>query len=82
MKSLFLVLLLALSVPGCSRFTKTGRMDRAYYKQLAQVKVEREKRRKNLIKDQRAQLKASLRNNPPLLESQPVQSGPESVTSQ
>jgi hypothetical protein len=52
MRALALILLLALTVPGCSRFTKTGRMDRAYYKQLKQVGVERQKRRKNLIRQQ------------------------------
>src|SRR5438270_7759757 len=54
MKYLALIILLGLSMPGCSRFTKTGRMDRAYYKQLNQAKVAREKRRKNLIQHQRA----------------------------
>lgn len=65
-RSLCLVLLLGLSVPGCSRFTKSGRMDRAYYKQLKQVKVAREKRRKQMIK-QRAEM-PSLRNTPPPLQ--------------
>jgi hypothetical protein len=72
MKTLCMVLLLAISVPGCSRFTKAGRMDRAYYKQLKMAKVEREKRRKNLITHQRAQM-PSLRDNPPPLEVQTVQ---------
>jgi len=75
MKYLALIILLGLSTPGCSRFTKTGRMDRAYYKQLKQVKAAREKRRKNLIQHQRAEM-PSLRNNPPPLE-QNVQPTPE-----
>jgi hypothetical protein len=33
-------------------FTKSGRMDHAYYKQLKQVKVAREKRRKQTIQKQ------------------------------
>jgi hypothetical protein len=77
MRILCLVLLLGLSTPGCSRFTKSGRMDRAYYKQLKQVKKEREKRRKQLIQHQRAE-QPSLRNTPPpppLQEN--VQSAPE-----
>ena len=57
-------------------FTKSGRMDRAYYKQLKQVKAKREKQRKNLIQHQRAQM-PSLRNSPPPLEQQPVQPAPE-----
>jgi hypothetical protein len=52
MKSLCVVLLLGLSMPGCSMFTKSGRMDRAYYKQLKQVRVVREKQRKRVIQKQ------------------------------
>ena len=66
MKPLCLVILLALSVPGCSRFTKTGRMDRAYYKQLKQSKVAREKHRKQLIRKQSAKVPAP--DAPPLLQ--------------
>ena len=33
-------------------FTKSGRMDRAYYKQLKQVRVAREKQRKRVIQKQ------------------------------
>jgi hypothetical protein len=52
MKSLCVVLLLGLCMPGCSMFTKSGRMDRAYYKQLKQVRVAREKQRKRVIEKQ------------------------------
>jgi len=52
MKSLCVVLLLGLCLPGCSMFTKSGRMDRAYYKQLKQVRVAREKQRKRVIQKQ------------------------------
>ena len=77
MKSLCLVLLVAFAMPGCSRFTESGRMDRAYYKQLKEVKVAREKRRKQLIEHQRAEMPA-LRNTTPPLEQQSVQVTPES----
>jgi hypothetical protein len=50
-------------------------MDRAYYKQLKQVKVTREKRRKQLIKHQRAQA-PSLRKTPSAPE-QNVRISPE-----
>ena len=76
MKTLSLVLLLALGMPGCSMFTERGRMERAYYKQLKQVKAAREKRRKQLIEHQRAEM-PSLRNSPPPLEQQNVQPTPE-----
>jgi len=56
-------------------FTKSGRMDRAYYKQLKQVKAAREKRRKQVIQHQRAET-PSLRNTPPPLQ-QNVQPAPE-----
>ena len=52
MKSLCVVLLLALGMPGCSMFTKSGRMDRAYYKQLKQVRASRVKERQRMIKKQ------------------------------
>ena len=76
MKMLSVMLLLAVGLPGCSRFTKSGRMDRAYYKQLKQAKIQREKRRKNLIQHQRAEM-PSLRNSPPPLQ-QNVQTAPDS----
>ncbi|MFN2623970.1 MAG: hypothetical protein ABR611_14115 [Chthoniobacterales bacterium] len=74
MKSLSFVLLIALSMPGCM-FSKSARMDRAYYKQLKQVKVAREKHRKQIIQHQRAEM-PSLRNSPPPLEMQTVQQAP------
>jgi hypothetical protein len=74
MKSLSLVLLVALSMPGCM-FSKSARMDRAYYKQVKQVRVAREKRRKQIIQHQRAEM-PSLRNSPPPLEMQTVQQAP------
>lgn len=52
-------------------------MDRAYYKQLKEVKIAREKRRKQLIEHQRAEMPA-LRNTTPPLEQQNVQVTPES----
>jgi hypothetical protein len=72
MKSLCLVLLLAVSVPGCSRFSKNARMERAYYKHLEKAKVAREKSQKIVIQRQRAQIE-SLRKSPPPLEQQNVQ---------
>ena len=76
MRPLCVALLLALAVPGCSRFNKTARMDRAYYKQLEEVKAAREKRRENLTRQQRAEMK-SASGSPPLLERQTVQPTPE-----
>jgi hypothetical protein len=73
MKSLCVVLLLGLSMPGCSMFTKSGRMDRAYYKQVKQVRVAREKQRKRLIQKQTRLPSA---DKPPPLE-QNVRSQPE-----
>jgi hypothetical protein len=73
MKSLCLVLLLAVSVPGCSRFSKSQRVERAYYKHLAKASAARQKSQKMLIQRQRAEIK-SLRNSPPPLGPQTVQS--------
>lgn len=77
MKPLGVVLLLAISLTGCSRFTSSGRMDRAYYKQLKQVEKQRAKHRKELIAHERAQI-PTLRKTPPPLEVQTVTSTSES----
>lgn len=74
MKSLCFVLLLALSMPGCM-FSKTSRSERAYNKYVKQSMVAREKRQKQLIKHQRAEM-PSLRNTPPPVEQQTVQQTP------
>ena len=55
-------------------FTKSGRMDRAYYKQLKQVRVAREKQRKRTIQKQAKIPKQD--TLPPL--GQDVQTQPES----
>jgi hypothetical protein len=55
MKSLSLVLLVALSVPGCSMFTKSGREERAYTKYLRKMGAAREEQRAKAIR-QRAQM--------------------------
>ena len=73
MKLLCVVLLLGLSMPGCSMFTKSGRMDRAYYKQLKQVRVAREKQRKRVIQKQTRMPKQD--SLPPI--GQDVQTPPE-----
>jgi hypothetical protein len=68
---------MGLCLPGCSRFTESGRMDRAYYKQLKQVKKEKEKRRKQQIKKQRADTIPSQKNEPPPLQQQRYQAVPD-----
>jgi hypothetical protein len=54
-------------------------MDRAYYKQIKQVKAAREKRRKNLIAHQRAEI-PSLRDSPPPLQPAPVQASVQTAS--
>jgi len=76
MKTLSLVLVVALSASSCSMFSKNARMERAYYKQLKEARVAREKRRQQLIQRERAQM-PSLRNTPPPLERQNVQQTPD-----
>jgi hypothetical protein len=65
MKSLCLVLLLGLSMPGCSRFTRSGQANRYYYKQLKQANFAREKQRQRANKKQP---KIPSPNTPPSLE--------------
>jgi hypothetical protein len=62
MKSLCLILLLGLSMPGCSMFKKSGQQSRAYTKYLKQAKGSRDKQRHAIR--QRAEM-PSLRNPPP-----------------
>jgi hypothetical protein len=52
-------------------------MDRAYYKQLKQVNKQREKRRKELIGQQRTEMK-KLHETPPPMPLQTVQSNSQS----
>lgn len=66
------MLLLTLSLSGCSSFSKNARADRAYRKYVKQSKAAREQRRKQLIEHQRAEM-PSLRNSPPPLEVQTAQ---------
>jgi PBP1b-binding outer membrane lipoprotein LpoB len=66
-KSLGLVLLLALLTPGCSRFSKSGRQERAYSKYVRKMSANRDKQRLQEIK-QRAEM-PKLRPTP----SEPVE---------
>jgi hypothetical protein len=55
MKSLCLILLLALITPGCSMLTKSGRDQRAYSKYVRKMSASRDKQRIREIK-QRAEM--------------------------
>jgi PBP1b-binding outer membrane lipoprotein LpoB len=68
MKSLCLVLLLALITPGCSRFSKSGRQERAYSKYVRKMSANRDKQQLREIR-QRAEM-PKLRPTP----SEPVES--------
>jgi hypothetical protein len=68
---------MGLCLPGCSRFTASGRMDRAYYKQLNQVKKEKEKRRKEQMKRQRAETIPPKNSTPPPLQQPTYQTMPD-----
>jgi hypothetical protein len=67
MKWLCLVLLLGLSMPGCSMFDKNARRERAYHKYVKKSKAARDRQRSQIIR-QRAQI-PSLRTSPPVQES-------------
>ena len=71
-KTLLVGLLLALTLPGCSRFTESGRMDRAYYQHMNQVKRQREKRNKRLVQHQRAEMPSLRAQSPPPLQENVV----------
>jgi uncharacterized protein YceK len=75
MRSLCLVLLVALSTPGCSMFSKNARNQRAYQKYINQSLNAREKRHKQILAHQRAEM-PKLRNMPPSQEQQSVQQMP------
>jgi hypothetical protein len=76
MKSICLILLLALSSTGCSSFSKNARADRAYRKYIRASSVQREKRRKQFTERQRSEM-ASLRKTPPPVEQQTAEQTPE-----
>jgi hypothetical protein len=75
MKTICLVLLLALSSTGCSTFSKSARNERAYRNYIKKATAARDKRRKQVITHQRAQMPA-LRNPPPPSEPQTTVSTP------
>lgn len=54
MKSLYLVLFLGLSMPGCSMLTKSGRQERAYSKYVRKMSVSRDKQRIREIRQRAA----------------------------
>jgi len=76
MKSIDLVLFLALSLTGCSGFSKTARADRAYRKYIKASTAQREKHRKQFTERQRSEM-ASLRKSPPPVEQQNAEQSPE-----
>ena len=49
MKSLCLVLVLAVSMAGCSMFSKSSRQDRAYRKYVRKMQTSREKQRSKIL---------------------------------
>ena len=55
MKSLCLVLILAVSMAGCSMFSKSGRQDRAYRNYVRKMQTSRDRQRSRTIQ-QRANL--------------------------
>ena len=66
-KTLCLILLLGLSIPGCSMFDKNARRERAYSKYVKKMKTGRERQRSRIIR-QRAEI-PSLRPPPPVQEN-------------
>ena len=59
MKSLCFVLLLALSLSGCSHYSKNARNERAYYKYLKQTNAARGVRNTRVIKQNRPSMPAT-----------------------
>jgi uncharacterized protein YceK len=67
MKSLCLVLLLALGMPGCSTFSKSSRQQRAYNKYIQKMSSGRRRQQTKAIK-QRSKM-PELRSLPPVQEN-------------
>ncbi len=65
MKYLCLVLLLALSMPSCSRFSKNSRDQRAYSKYIKKSKAARDKESQRVVKQRN---KMPKQDTPPPLE--------------
>lgn len=49
MKSVCLTLVLAVSIAGCSTFSKSGRQDRAYKNYVRKMQTSREKQRSKIL---------------------------------
>ena len=82
MKTICLVLLLALSSTGCSSFSKTARADRAYRKYIKASTVQREKRRKQFTERQRSEMASLRKAPPPVVERQTAEQMPEQAPEQ
>lgn len=72
MKLICFVFLVALATPSCSTFSAQARRDRAYRKYVQRSMATREKRRKQRIEHQRAEIQ-SLPKTPPTVEQENVQ---------
>ena len=83
LKALCFVLLLAMSVslPACSHFTASGRMDRAYYKHMKKIRVARERRRARMAKEIAKMPKPNATPEMPLMTTTTME-GPAAVPSQ
>ena len=65
MKSLCLILFLAVSLPGCSMFRKEGQPDRTYTKYLKKMKAQRERDRARSNEIRQRAAMPTLRSSPP-----------------
>ena len=64
MKTLCLILMVGLTLSGCSHGPKTSRSERAYYKYIKRAEVVRQKSKSRLTEQQRTEMR-SLKAPPP-----------------
>jgi len=67
MKTFCLILMIGLSVSGCSHGQKTSRSERAYYKYIKRAQVVRQQRQLRMTQQDRAAMR-SLKAPPPSRE--------------
>jgi hypothetical protein len=82
MKSLCLILFLAIgATPACSRFTASGRRERAYAKYIHKSKSAQEKRQAKFRKEKAKIPKPGETESSELQETTQTSEGPEAVSS-
>lgn len=75
-----LLLALSASLPACSHFTASGRMDRAYNKHMKKIRVAKERRRERMAREIAKMPKAT--DTPQIPLTTATEEGPQAMPRQ